>query len=71
MEFIMASSLQEQVMTVLIEEIRRTLREGKSVNIPELGTFSVLHVPSRIETTDDGSQMISPPRDSITFTPES
>jgi len=60
----------EEVSQALARIVRRRLREGNSVAVPDLGTFSVEHRPSEIQREADGPTYVRPPRNVVRFDPE-
>lgn len=67
----MASPSAEDVIQAFVTVIRRQLEDGEAVHVPDLGTFDVEHEPSRRVEEDDGTKRLAPPRDTVTFTPDS
>lgn len=66
----MNSPSAEEVIEAFSRVVRDQLRQGKSVEVPELGTFEVEHHPSAMKEDDNGETYMAPPRDVVTFTPE-
>ncbi len=64
------SSANDNVIEAIVEYVRSGLSHREPVVLPGLGTFEVVHQPSRVEIRDDGSRIVHPPKDAITFTPE-
>ena len=57
-------------MAALVSLVREALERGESVHVPDLGTFSVEHHPSRVEEGPHGQTVMQPPRNAIVFTPD-
>ncbi len=65
----MSSSTAEQVIDAFIDVLRDELAEGRAVEVPSLGTFSVEHHPSAVEEAD-GTRRLTPPKNTVAFTPD-
>ena len=66
----MSSISKEQVAEALSSIVRESLGAGHAIHIPGLGTFSVEHQPSQLESLEDGEMVIKPPRDVVNFLPD-
>ena len=60
----------EDALDALGRIIRRTLKDGDSIHVPELGTFSVEHKPSEMKKDENDNIVMVPPQDSVSFTPD-
>lgn len=61
----------EHVAKALAQVIREALIRNEAVDVHGLGTFEVVHHPSREEEDPSGQLLLQPPRDVIAFSPES
>jgi len=66
----MSSPSAQDTIAAFARVLREQLEQGKSVEVPGLGTFAVEHRPSHQTESPDGQKKMTPPRDVITFTPE-
>lgn len=66
----MSSPSAEEVIDAFIHAVRDKLERGDSVEVPGLGTFTVEHHPSEVKV-EDGERRMVPPRNLVTFEPES
>jgi nucleoid DNA-binding protein len=60
----------DAVFDALASYLRKQLKNGKSVHVPDLGTFEVEHRPSEMKKDDQGRIVMVPPQDSVSFTPD-
>lgn len=67
----MASPSAADVIQAFATVLRDQLEDGEDVHVPGLGTFEVVHHPSETVEDDDGTKRLAPPRDAVSFTPES
>ncbi len=65
-----SSGSHDDLLDALASFVRRQLTRGKSVHVPDLGTFAVEHRPSEMKRDDDGNIVMVPPQDSVSFTPD-
>lgn len=66
----MTTPSAEDVIEAFTKVVREQLEQGKSVEVPTLGTFEVEHRPSEMKEDDTGERTMAPPRDVVTFDPE-
>jgi DNA-binding protein HU-beta len=66
----MSKPSARNVIRAFADIVREHLENGQDVHVPGLGTFVVEHQPSMMRE-QEGNSFIEPPRDVITFTPES
>jgi nucleoid DNA-binding protein len=52
------------------EVVRQQLMRREPVSIPEVGTLSVRHEPSRTDVDAEGRDALLPPRDVVLFEPD-
>lgn len=68
----MASSPPPQeVVETLARILREHLEDRRSIHVPNLGTFSVKHRPSRLDPDAEEGAAMLPPKDEIHFEPDS
>lgn len=60
---------RDQVEAAFADVVKDALEQGASVDVPGLGTFEVRHERSRFGEDERGRLKMSPPRDTIEFTP--
>ena len=60
----------DAVAEAVSELLLDMLTEKESVYVPGLGTFRVVHHDSQFDERPDGTLLMQPPRDEITFVPE-
>lgn len=66
----MKSPSAEEVIEAFTRVVRDQLKQGNSVEVPQLGTFDVEHQPSQMKEDETGETYMAPPRDVVTFEPE-
>lgn len=66
----MTAPPSEEALDALGRIIRRTLKDGESIHVPDLGTFAVEHTPSEMKKDENDTIVMVPPKDSVTFTPD-
>jgi len=66
----MATPSAKDVIHAFVRAMRDKLENGETVEVPQLGTFSVEHRPSQMKKDADGDSYMAPPRDVIKFDPE-
>jgi nucleoid DNA-binding protein len=66
----MSSPPVEDVIRAFASVLRRRLTRGASTKVPNLGTFTVEHVPGHIEEQEDGPETFRPPQDIVAFVPD-
>jgi nucleoid DNA-binding protein len=66
----MSSPPVEDVIRAFASVVRRRLARGTSTEVPNLGTFTVEHVPGHIEEQEDGPETFRPPQDIVAFVPD-
>lgn len=52
------------------EVVRQQLMRREAVSIPEVGTLSIRHEPSRTHTDQAGRRSLLPPKDVVHFEPD-
>jgi nucleoid DNA-binding protein len=65
----MPDTVTDDVLRAFGEVIRDRLMRRDATTVPGLGTFEVLHHPSRVAETDDGRRLLRPPTDVVVFEP--
>lgn len=55
----------------LAAAVRTRLISHGQVALPGFGTLHRTHEPARLEAREDGSRVLLPPRETVTFTPAS
>ena len=65
----MTGPARDQVEAAFAEVVKDALEQGASVQVPGLGTFEVRHERSAFREDEEGSLKVTPPRDTIAFTP--
>jgi nucleoid DNA-binding protein len=63
--------MDKKLNQALIKVIREQIIKKNDVKIDGLGTFHPVHTPKRQIQYKNGRVILQPPRDSVTFTPES
>lgn len=66
----MDSDLHRRLAEAFPDILRTLLATGQAVTVPGLGRFQVTHEPSTHEERPDGSIVLHPPTERITFTDE-
>ncbi len=66
----MAQISTEQVANALADLVRDGVLEGRTVDVPGLGSFHVEHIPSRLGEDERGRAVVLPPRDTVVFEAE-
>lgn len=66
----MSTPSAKDVIGAFVRIMRQKLKQGETVNIPDLGTFAVEHRPSQMKEDADGESYMAPPQDVVTFDPE-
>lgn len=66
----MASPSAKDVIRAFAKAVREQLEDHQSVDVPGLGTFDVEHRESQLTEGEDGEPRMAPPRDVVTFEPE-
>lgn len=64
----MGSPSDQEVIEAFVEVVRNQLKEGRTVEVPGLGTFEVEHRSSQRQQGDGAA--LEPPRDIVSFEPE-
>ncbi|PEN15174.1 hypothetical protein CRI94_02505 [Longibacter salinarum] len=67
----MAGPSAEDIIHAFARAVRDSLEKGESVRVPGLGRFDIEHRQSQMVETDEGEATMAPPRDVISFTPDS
>jgi len=66
----MSSPSAVDVINAFVKVARNELENGRSVEIPEFGTLYVEHKESQMMEDDDGNSVMAPPRDVVSFDPD-
>lgn len=66
----MSSSSAKEIVSAFTTILRDQLKDGQTVEVPGLGTFSVEHQPSEVVEDEAGNRQMRPPRNSVTFDPD-
>lgn len=66
----MASPSAEDVIHAFAKAVRGKLEDHQSIQVPGLGTFDVEHHESQLTEGEDGEPRMAPPRDVVTFEPD-
>jgi len=66
----MTAPLPDDALHAFGQIVRRTLKDGDPIHIPNLGTFDVEHTPSEMRRDEDGNIVMVPPQDRVSFTPD-
>lgn len=66
----MTSDSHDDILQVLADYTGEQLTDGRSVHVPDLGTFDIEHRPSEMQKDEDGNIVMVPPQDVVTFTPD-
>lgn len=66
----MSAPSAEEIIEAFVDVLRDRLENGKTTDVPGLGTFSVEHHPSKQKEGPDGNSYMAPPRDVVRFDPE-
>ena len=53
----------------LAETIKENLLSKRAVSVPQLGIFDIKHQSSIMEAKEDGTNVLTPPKDDVIFTP--
>jgi nucleoid DNA-binding protein len=66
----MSSPSAKEIVSAFTTILRDQLKDGQTVEVPGLGTFSVEHQPSEVVEDEAGNRQMRPPRNSVTFDPD-
>jgi len=66
----MSSPSAQEVVRAFTAIVRDQLKDGHTVKVPDLGTFSVEHQPSEVVEDEAGNRQMRPPKNTITFDPD-
>lgn len=59
----------KQLEKTLVAYVKTALAQGRDVEIPGLGRFTVVHHSASLRTDEKGAPVLVPPRDEIVFVP--